>query len=72
MPYIEGDLSSTSGLLLEDLEAQVDATVVAQLANKRQYTLVQATCRGGFELNTRDGQLRVRWEGLYCEEVVLG
>src|ERR1700757_1882182 len=59
VPYIEGDISTTRGLLLEDLEAQTDATVVAQLANGMQYTLVQATCRAGFENNTRDGQVRV-------------
>ncbi|WP_246755466.1 phage tail tube protein [Bradyrhizobium neotropicale] len=36
-----------------------------------QYTLTGATCKGGFENNTRDGQVRVRWEGLTCEEVSL-
>jgi Phage tail tube protein len=71
VPYIEGDLSTVAGLGLEDLEAQTDSTVVAQLANGRQYTLVNATCKAGFEANTRDGQVRVRWEGLYCEEVTL-
>lgn len=71
VPYIEGDISTTPGLLLEDLEAQVDSTVVAQLANRMQYTLVQATCRAGFEDNTRDGQVRVRWEGMFCEEIAI-
>jgi hypothetical protein len=71
VPYIEGDISTTRELELETLEAQVDSTVVAQLANGKQYTLVNATCRAGFEENTRDGQVRVRWEGLYCEEIVL-
>ena len=36
-----------------------------------QYTLTAATCKGGFENNTRDGQVRVRWEGVTCEEVAL-
>src|SRR5580700_12119976 len=47
VPYIEGDISTVQGLLLEDLEAQVDSTVIAQLANRMQYTLIQATCRAG-------------------------
>ena len=34
---------------LEDLEAQTDVTVVAQLANQKQYTLASATCKAGFE-----------------------
>ena len=71
VPYIEADLSAVPGLNLEDLELQVDVTVVAQLANKMQYTLQNATCKGNFEENTRDGQLRVRWEGLNCEEIQL-
>ena len=71
VPYIEGDLSTVPGLLLEDLEAQVDVTVVAQLANGMQYSLTGGTCKGGFENNTRDGQVRVRWEGLACQEISL-
>jgi hypothetical protein len=43
--------------------------VVAQLANGMQYTLTGGTCKAGFEENTRDGQLRVRWEGLACQEI---
>jgi hypothetical protein len=69
VPYIEGDLSTVRGLLLEDLEAQTDVTVVAQLANAMQYTLTGGTCKAGFDNNTRDGQVRVRWEGLACQEM---
>jgi len=69
VPYIEGDLSTMPGEYLEDLLLQTDSTVVAQLANGMQYTLTGATCKGGFENNTRDGQVRVRWEGVTCQEV---
>jgi hypothetical protein len=58
-------------VLLEDLEAQTNVTVVAQLANNIQYSLVGATCKAGFEDNARDGQVRVRWEGLACNEIPL-
>lgn len=71
VPYIEGDISMTAGVSLEDIEAQVDVTVIAQLANGKQYTLAGATCKAGLEGNTRDGQARVRWEGLWCEEIAL-
>jgi tail tube protein len=71
VPYIEGDISLMPEVNLEDLEAQVDVTVVAQLNNKKQYTLSGATCKAAFEGNTRDGQTRVRWEGLWCDEVSL-
>ena len=71
VPYIEGDLSTVPGLSLEQLLTETDVTVVAQLANNMQYVLTSATCKGGFENNTRDGQVRVRWEGLTCEEMSL-
>jgi hypothetical protein len=54
---------------METLEGQTDVTVVAQLANKMQYTLTGGTCKAGLENQTRDGQVRVRWEGLACQEM---
>lgn len=69
VPYIEGDISTLPGLSLDALAQQTDVTVVAQLANGKQYMLGSATVKGGFENNTRDGQVRVRWEGLWCEEM---
>jgi len=71
VPYIEGDVSTVPNLNLADLLAQVDVTVVAQLANGKQYTLGQAACKGGLDANTRDGQVRVRWEGVNCTEMNL-
>ena len=71
VPYIEGDLSTVPGLLFETLEAQTDVTVIAQLANGMQYSLTGGTCKAGLENNTRDGQVRVRWEGLACQEITL-
>jgi hypothetical protein len=71
VPYIEGDLSTVPGLLLDDLEAETNVTVVAQLANGMQYTLTGGTCKAALENNTRDGQVRVRWEGLACQEISL-
>ena len=71
VPYIEGDISTVPGLNLTDLDGQTDVTVVAQLANGKQYTLASAACKAGLEANTRDGQARVRWEGLWCEEMNL-
>src|SRR5215471_3735072 len=67
-PFIEGDFSTTRELKLEDLEYQTDVTVVAMLANGRQYSLEHAVCRAAFENNSREGQVRIRWEGLWCTE----
>jgi hypothetical protein len=68
VPFIEGDLSAVPQLSVDDLESQVDVNVIVQLANGKQYSLVRATCKANLEENTRDGQIRVRWEGLDCIE----
>src|SRR3954467_3729788 len=71
VPYIEGDVSTVRDMDLEDLDGMTDVTVTAQLANGKQYTLIGATCKAALENNTRDGQVRVRFEGLWCEELQL-
>ena len=72
VPFIEGDVSLTQDMLLENLDGMTDVQVVAQLANGHQYTLIGATCKAALEANTRDGQARVRWEGIWCEEMTIG
>jgi hypothetical protein len=71
VPYIEGDFSTLPTFSLETVLTQTDSTVIAQCANKIEYVLHNAVVKGGFEANTRDGQVRVRWEGLNCEEIPL-
>jgi Phage tail tube protein len=68
VPWIEGDVSLMPDMNLADLELQVGVTVTAQLANQKQYTLHHATCKSAFEGNARDGMVRIRWEGVWCEE----
>lgn len=72
VPYIEGDISTLRDLRLSELDGQTNVTVVAELANGKLYSLVGATCKAALENNTRDGQVRVRWEGLSCEELNVG
>jgi hypothetical protein len=72
VPYIEGDLSTTPDLYLESLDGMTNVNVVAQLANGHSYSLIGATCKAALEANTRDGQVRVRWEGIWCEEIAGG
>lgn len=72
VPYIEGDVSLTPDTYLEDIDGMTNVEVTAQLANGKQYTLIGATCKAALEANTRDGQARVRWEGVWCEEMDIG
>lgn len=69
VPFIEGDISTTPDMRLEDIDGMTDVNVVAQLANGMTYQLISATCKAALEANTRDGQVRVRWEGIWCEEI---
>jgi hypothetical protein len=71
VPYIEGDFSTMPDLAIEDLDGQVDVTVVASLANGRIYSLTEGVCKAGLEPNALDGQVRVRWEGTTCEELTV-
>lgn len=69
VPYIEGDVSLVPELSMEDVEAITSSTVTAELANDKVYVLREAWCRSALELNARDGQVRVRFEGVTCDEV---
>lgn len=70
IPYIEGDISSTPDIAFEDIEQVVDATVTAELINGHVYVLRNAWHKGEIEINTRDGQARVRFEGIDCDEIL--
>jgi len=70
VPYIEGDITTIPGLSLDAFEAMVNVTVQADLANDSTYVLREAWCRSAHEINARDGQVRVRWEGVSCDEML--
>src|SRR5260221_8032194 len=69
VPFIEGDFSTLPEVSLEQIEAQVNVTVTAELLNGKVYVLKEATVKSAFEVNTRDGQFRAGWEGTSCDEI---
>jgi hypothetical protein len=54
---------------MEDVSNIVNSVVTAELANGKTYSLKEAWCRSAFELNTREGQTRIRFEGTTCVEI---
>lgn len=68
VPFIEGDVTLDPALSIEALEAVTDATITAQLANGKTYTLFEAWTKAAFELNGHDGMVRVRFEGTNASE----
>jgi hypothetical protein len=69
VPYIEGDISTLPEISTEFIESIIDATVQADLINGKTYVLRNAWHKGPVEINTHDGQFRVRFEGVSCDEV---
>lgn len=69
VPFIEGDVSLHPDLSVDSVQAVVNATVTAELANGKVYVLRNAWCKSALELNTHDGQMRVRFEGDSCDEI---
>src|SRR6516162_9144322 len=70
VPYIEGDVSTTPQLSIDALDAMTNVTITAELANGHTYVLREAWCKSAQEINTREGQTRVRFEGISCDEVM--
>jgi hypothetical protein len=69
VPYIEGDVSTLPEVSVEFLEAVIDGTVTAELVNGRTYVLSHAWTKGPIDINTHDGQFRIRFEGVTCDEI---
>lgn len=70
VPFIEGDVSLTPAVSIELIMTLTNSTVQADLANGKSYVLTGAWCATAPELNTKDGQTRIRFEGTDCVEVV--
>jgi hypothetical protein len=70
--YIEADISTVPNYDVTQLDNQTDITVVAQLANGFTWQMSNAICKAAIEQNTRDGQCKVRWEGMSCKVIGTG
>ncbi|MFB0491952.1 hypothetical protein ABIE45_004538 [Methylobacterium sp. OAE515] len=66
--FIECDVSTTQGFSAEALEAITDATVTATTASGKTYSLFEAWTKSAFEINTEQGMVRVRFEGMSGSE----
>eukprot|EP01037_Dinobryon_pediforme_P017837 gene17837-18065_t len=69
VPYIEGDFSLTNDWAVEDIMGITNSTVQAELANGRVYVLSGAWQAGDMELNTKDGQAKIRFEDAFGDKV---
>ena len=70
-PYIEGDLTDSGGLSVEQIAAIRDATVTAELVNGKVYVLREAWVTTAIAINTAEGSMNVRFEGMRMEEITV-
>ena len=69
VPFIKGELSTTGGLTVAELDAMVDVTVTAELANGKAYVLSEAWTESAHEIDTAAGKVGVNWMGTSCDEL---
>jgi len=64
VPYIEGELNAIQGLNTQNLATIDGATITLELANGTVFTLMNAWCDGELIVETEDGKLKAKFEGL--------
>ena len=69
VPYIEGDFTLTADWTVDAVTGITNSTIQAELANGRVYVLSSAWQAGEIDLNTKDGQAKIRFEGMSCIEL---
>jgi hypothetical protein len=69
VPFMEGQVSTTAELSLPTLLAVTDATVTLELANGKTYVLRNAWTAQGYEIESEEGQISVRFEGMDIDEI---
>jgi Phage tail tube protein len=69
VPYIETDSSLQVDFPIESLILMINVTVIADLADGRIFVLREGVYKAPTEINTHDGQFKIRFEGVSCEEI---
>lgn len=64
VPFIEVDISKLGDVSVEELDGITEATVTAEAADGTTYILKEAWTAGVREVNTAEGSVRVRFEGM--------
>jgi len=69
VPFLKGDISSTAEVSLPVLLAITDATVTLEAANGKTYVLRNAWTADEYTLQTEDGKIAVKFEGMDIDEI---
>lgn len=69
VPFIEGEITDRLALDLESLVQGVDLTVILELANGKVISLRNAWFAGDGNVQTEEGNITARFEGMSADEV---
>jgi hypothetical protein len=69
VPFIEGEITDSAQLNMEALVTAKDATVVLEFANGKVHVLRDAFYAAEGNLESEEGNIEVRFEGLSAEEI---
>jgi hypothetical protein len=67
--FIEGEITDSAQLSMETLVTMKDATVTVEFANGKIHVLRDAFFAGEGNLESEEGNIAVRFEGMSAEEV---
>ena len=68
VPYMEMDISDLGGLSVKALQAIDNSTITAELDNGKVYILVNGWYAGEAVVDSMDGKVGARFEGMDCQE----
>lgn len=69
VPYMEGDITTEPNMEWDVIDDYTDVSVQANLVNGQSFVLRNAWVARRIEINTREGQTRIRFEGMDCVEI---
>lgn len=69
LPFIEGEVTDHADLDVAAMQDATDVTVVLELANGKGVVLREAWYAGEGNVQTEEGNIAARWEGLSAEEI---
>jgi hypothetical protein len=68
--YIEGKITDSPDLAIEQLQAMCNVSVTVELLNGKTYVLRNAWCSKANPLDTTDGSIEIRFEARGAEELL--
>ena len=71
-PFVEGEITDQRDLVLSDFVNITNATITLELANGKVFTVRNAWYAADGNVQTEEGNIQVRFEGLEAEETNAG